>query len=479
MPVKPTNLFSLALLYSLLFFFLFFQAPAVQAQTKPCSDQYLVEHAFENGSAWSMCWEWRPHEGIVLQDIYYKSPLGEFRKVLKEAAPAELHVTYDNGSVFYFDVSQEGLGTNMETLTAADCVGGLLLPHTIAEGDTRQVICLSAHSHGYAWKSLQNIGYSASLDLFSVSKIDAYEYVYRWSFHDDGSIDVQVGATGQLVEYGLGAEDYGWEIDPPVGEGLRPTIALSHIHTYWYRLDFDIDGKDNDIVEEFNFTSEDDGLRYKMEVTAFQQETARPVSPETARFWRIKDAEIRNEDGQSVSYRLEPTSQVIFRGRDEWAWAKNELYVTAWNPCENLLVAPTETADCGQNVTEYINGESVYGTDVVLWYGTSFHHLPRSEDEEFMPIHWEGFHIVPQDWTAQNEAIQAAQQIQPHDSPNAPIMIMNTPLHNHNGATELELLGFRMSLTELLLVTAFSTGSLLLLVQFALRRIRARKMKPN
>lgn len=368
-----------------------------------CDTGQEVSQTFANGASWRLCWLWDYHQGIVLRQIFYKSPLGVERQVLKEAAPAELHVAYDNGSTYYLDVSKEGLGINNESLTAVDCPNGLLHLQQIDENDIRAVLCQTTHNHGYASKRLQDIRYGESLELFSVSKIDAYEYVYLWSFHDDGAIDIQVGATGQLNEYGLGAEGYGWDVDPPVEEG-RPALALSHVHTFWYRLDFDIDGPQNDIVEEFNFISHDDGLRQRMEITQFETETARTVDPTAFRFWRIKDSQTTNADGHAISYRLEPTTQAIYRGIPEWDWTFNDLYITTYNPCERWLVN-NEHDDCATKVTEYVNDEPLSENDIVLWYGTSFHHLPRDEDQEIMPIHWEGFHLVPHDWSATNESV--------------------------------------------------------------------------
>ena len=42
-----------------------------------CSAQFLVEHTFASGAKWTMCWEPRQLEGIVLHDITYTTPTGE------------------------------------------------------------------------------------------------------------------------------------------------------------------------------------------------------------------------------------------------------------------------------------------------------------------------------------------------------------------------------------------------------------------
>ncbi|MEZ4663476.1 MAG: hypothetical protein R2911_38530 [Caldilineaceae bacterium] len=127
--------------------------------TGGCAPDRAIQYTFLNGASWRLCWEWRYHEGIVLRNIYYTSPLGAERKVLKEAAPAELQVSYDNGSTYYLDVSQEGLGIHQESLALADCPGGKLYAQQIAEHDVRMVLCQLIHQHGYASKRLQDVRY--------------------------------------------------------------------------------------------------------------------------------------------------------------------------------------------------------------------------------------------------------------------------------------------------------------------------------
>jgi primary-amine oxidase len=52
-------------------------------------------------------------------------------------------------------------------------------------------------------------------------------------------------------------------------------------------------------------------------------------------------------------------------------------------------------------VSGYVNNQPLNG-DLVVWYGSSFHHLPRDEDEDHMHPHTTGYSIVPRDLTATN-----------------------------------------------------------------------------
>jgi hypothetical protein len=62
---------------------------------------------------------------------------------------------------------------------------------------------------------------------------------------------------------------------------------------------------------------------------------------------------------------------------------------------------------CGDNLTDFVSGESVFEEDVVVWYSMTFHHLPTDEDEPNMHAHWDGFEIVPRDWSADNPLPEA------------------------------------------------------------------------
>ena len=57
---------------------------------------------------------------------------------------------------------------------------------------------------------------------------------------------------------------------------------------------------------------------------------------------------------------------------------------------------------CGAEITDFISGQPISPGDIVLWYRINYHHLPKSEDEPAVPIHWDGFTITPRDWTSVN-----------------------------------------------------------------------------
>jgi len=73
------------------------------------------------------------------------------------------------------------------------------------------------------------------------------------------------------------------------------------------------------------------------------------------------------------------------------------MWVTPYNPAE--LAYPS--------LPTYVTAHrSVTNTDVVLWYASSMHHLPRDEDGEFVNgtfkgvalVMWSGFDLRPRNF---------------------------------------------------------------------------------
>lgn len=99
-----------------------------------------------------------------------------------------------------------------------------------------------------------------------------------------------------------------------------------------------------------------------------------------------------------MSWEIVNDATASFRGpKAEEGWTHNDVYFTQYHECEQL-VQNNPSPGCKTSVDQYANGEKL--TDLVAWVGVSFHHVPRDEDEDPMPMHWQGFSIVPRDVTS-------------------------------------------------------------------------------
>jgi primary-amine oxidase len=377
---------------------------AARAQTITCSASNLVDVTLTSGARWQMCWETRTLEGIVLHDITYTAPGQPERMVLAQANLAQVHVPYDDNGARFHDLSDYGLGgNNLDDLTPGDCPNG-----TLIRDGSKDVLCRQIQPEGYAYKyyATQQQGYA--LNLFSVSHIGQYNYVPELHFYDNGVIEFGVGATGQLQRLGSNPA-YGW----PLNAG-NTTYGISHMHNYYWRLDFDINGTPNDDqVEQIEFTPNGARELFTIGQTPFTTEAARAVSPVTFRSWRIKDTVASNADGHAISYHLEAEPSHLFHGPSYEPFTQNELYVTVNKPCEKFVSHNPTTGGCGGDVSAFVNGESLSGADLVVWYGLSFHHLARDEDQTYMSPHWSSFKIVPRDWSATNPMVGAGTSTPP------------------------------------------------------------------
>jgi len=366
---------------------------AGEAAALECSTQFQIQQNFGNGAQWEMCFEEQQREGIVLRDISYTSPAGVKRRVLYQANLAQIHVPYDDDGARFHDVSDFGLGgARLNDLTQADCPGG-----TLVQNGSKDVICRSLQDAA-TLSTPNEVRYGEVFALFSVSHVGAYNYVPEWRFFDDGTIEPAMGATGRLQRYAA-SEDYGW----PVRTGTSP-VGVSHLHNYYWRLDFDLDGGDDDRFEELEFVDGPGGTR-ELRTSQFTTEAARSINANTQRFWRVFDAGTQSGSGRAISYDILPL-ETGHRdiGPTFEPWTFNDIYATNYRACERFISHnPADTAGgCVTNgdVSDFVNGESIAsnGNDLVIWFGLTFHHTPRDEDEAFMNTHWNRFRLSPRDW---------------------------------------------------------------------------------
>ena len=367
--------------------------PATQAQSGTCVVGNYLEETLPTGARWDLCWTVRAQEGIVLSEVHYSSPAGVRRKVLQEASLAQIEVNYDDGRATFYYASEPGLGAaQLLTLSAADCPDGVLLNQA-----DRPLLCKQTAWRGYLYKYYTQQRQGDAVTLFSATQIGQQLYIVQWRLLDDGTIEPTVGDGGRLLRQGRDPY-YGW---PVAADGA---VGIGYITNYWWRLDFDIGGNGpNDIVEEFEVNPGNSNTRRVSTATALSSETGRPTDPDKKRSWRVRDGALTNSDGHAISYHLDP-KQAGYRyvGPAAQPWTQNDFYVTVAHPCEKLAVHNPTVGSCADNVAAYANGESLTGADVIVWYRLTAHRLPRPEDTPLLNVQWQGFQLVPRDWTAQN-----------------------------------------------------------------------------
>jgi hypothetical protein len=276
--------------------------------------------------------------GVELRHVRYRG-----RLVLWRAHVPILNVLYDDG-VTYRDWQ------NQETpffASGTDPVGpGWRLctqqPATILEAGTD-----AGNFQGVAlWYE------DGELRLVSELQAGWYRYISDWRLRDDGTIRPRFGFAGTR----------------------NPRTCMRHQHHAYWRLDFDVEGAGRDVIEQL-------GLFFPVSPRwrPIVRETQRKRSP-FARRWRVVDRDTHR--GYQVIPGLADGTADPYGVADIWClrYHGNELD-------DGVSVVGGSPADTQVQLSKYVNGESIDGTDIVLWYAGHFLH------DENQPAPHQG-HIV-------------------------------------------------------------------------------------
>lgn len=371
-------------------------APLLKA-AEYCDDAYYIHVTLPNQASWDLCWEHRGLSGISLHHIFYKPAKGARLMVLYRAELAQVHVPYDDNGIRYHDITDYGFGRySMLSLAHEDCPSGQILNYY-----DKPVICQTTQNRGDAYRSDTETKQGHRLNLFSVSQIGSYSYIPSWSFADDGSMEFAVGATGALqrIVADNQAQRPGWNIG-------YDTVGISHLHNFFWRLDFDLGEQfDKDYVEQIDYITQDSKLT--RQATVLTKEAGSSVAPEVARTWVVASSLLKNNKKQPMGYEIQLNQS---GQRDEGPaiepFTKYDLYVTKEKSCElyasHNLSSLDEDETCADNLAEFVDGESLEDADIVVWPTVSFYHMPRAEDMPNMDAHWSSIRLIPMNWHNRN-----------------------------------------------------------------------------
>ncbi len=350
---------------------------------------------------WSFRWQFRDIEGLMINNVYFHG-----RKVLKSLNLAEIYVPYAPGAPRPEDFSLGGFLANpMPLQLGRDCVasGSGCQPFhrngSAATGPTADVM-MHEEPIGFLYAGTQGRAPGKMLVIWSMVHFmgpgDGYTYVIRWKFRNDGSLCPEVGATGGLQHLNIGA---GTDAGIVVGKDDQGTtvFAPSHVHNFYFRIDFDIDGADSNVAEEFTYeTDRDDPQVARARWRPFERETGRVLAENVFRSWRVKNPKSLNEMGHPRSYHLLPGGHGAWKDGG-FPVCSGDFFITKYRASE-FPYSATDKRRMLSALANYLNDEPVVGTDIVAWYRLSFVHHPRTEDWPAQPIVWNSFELMPRDF---------------------------------------------------------------------------------
>jgi primary-amine oxidase len=386
-------------------------------------------------------WEFRIgfnyREGPVVYQVSFDDG-GTKREIAYRLSFAEMIVPYRDSSFDHyrrtaFDIGEWGLGYMTTSLElGCDCLGEItyldaVLPDTAGQPWTiANAVCLHEEDNAVLWKHVDpdtgaEVRRQRRFVVSTHATVANYEYLVYWRFYQNGNIECEVRATGIMVSTPMenegDASATGTTID-------RRSYAPFHQHFLVARLDLDVDGDGNTVVESDSMAapiSESNPLGLDLHTTstivASESESGRMYSWERQRTWKVTNPGKLNAWGAPVAYKLVPTASfpAMFDASSPILTRNpvigNTLWVTKHHDTEIWPAGdyPTQSVDDSHNgMSAWIaDDEGLVDEDVVLWYVFGIHHITRVEDWPIMPADTISFWLKPFGFFDRNPSMDA------------------------------------------------------------------------
>lgn len=375
-----------------------------------------------------------PREGLVISALSFiedKEP----RPILHRASLAEMVVPYgDIHEQWYwkaaFDEGEYSIGSLTTPLkmgvhapkdahyrqaTLADNHGGIVrIPRALAIFE-RHAGPLWSHydSHTQKLAAIAN----KELVVLHMFTVGNYDYGVEWIFREDGSIKVKLLLTGILAVKGTdltycarcqnstdlinSPENFGTLVD-------NHLLGVSHQHFFTFRLDFAIDGFNNQVAEmDFKPISEKASNPYgnafilRKEIITKEKLSGRMTRNDIGRRWLIYNPNQKNRLGHFSGYMLMPSSNIMPLAKDghfleRAPFLTRSLWVTRYHKGEVYPAGDYPNQGQKDGIITWIERDaSLLNTDVVVWYNLGINHLPHAEEWPIMPVSEASFMLKP------------------------------------------------------------------------------------
>lgn len=286
--------------------------------------------------------------GIELRDVVYRG-----RKVLKRAHVPILNVKYDRDVCGpYRDwLYEEGMLQASGTDVAPGFRRASSAPRTILQSGTDTGNFLGTA----VWVNGDEVTLMAELEA------GWYRYLSQWTLSIDGTIRPRFGFAA-------------------VADSC--VCNIHHHHAYW-RLDFDIGSPNGNFVQQL------DGGTWR----TVPNETMVFRDAAFARRWRVGNRNLR------AMYEIRPnTTDGRARASQDWPFPAGDLWLLRYRPGEiddgvNIVQGAAQA-----RLNRFVNGESINGADVVVWYAAHFTHDKGATQEPGGDGHVVGPDLVPVSW---------------------------------------------------------------------------------
>jgi len=302
-------------------------------------------------TAWKVDFGHAPSKGLFITGAWFqKSPAAPWMRVLWDARISDLFVPYHSGSPRYYDLTQFNFDLVPVSSVDLGCCGRKADNQVIEE----------VRDRGMLWKADQEGMRGTELVLWGTLGAANYNYIMQYSFRDDGSIGFRFG---------------------PTSHNLPGRETESHMHNALWRIDIDLNGFANDSAWLHKHSEPAGGTVATDSMVAFNGGVEGAADWDDLQFTELEvtDTVTKNSHGENIAYDLMPMREGTARHKEDFM--QHDFWVTHYSPTEMFYAqVPTYVA----------NKEPVSNTDIVLWYASSAHHMPRREDGEIVDGAWHG-----------------------------------------------------------------------------------------
>lgn len=403
--------------------------------TEPQGKNYTFDGNTIHWGNWDFHLRMDSRVGPVLSTMTYNDN-GTKRKIMYEGSLGGMIVPYgdpDVGWYFkaYLDSGDYGMGVLTSPLEKGTDVpnNAQLLEATISDNDGNPYTIPNAMAifEQYAGPEFkhQEMGKDnvsrerRELVVRWISTVGNYDYIFDWILSPNGTIKIDVGATG--IE-AVKAVKSSTMHDPTAKEDTRygtlidhNIVGTTHQHIYNFRLDLDVDGENNTLTEVNPQIAENTagGPRKSVIVTeqktvTTEQDAIQTFDPSTIRL--LSNPSKENKVGNPVSYQImpyaggtHPVAKGAMFSKDEWLYNRvnfmdKQIWVTKYNPDERYPEGEyPNRAKTDTGLKEFTaNNDSIENTDNVVWMTTGTTHVARAEEWPIMPTEW--VHAMLKPW---------------------------------------------------------------------------------
>ena len=339
---------------------------AASAQTAPCAafspatgQPGLVEQVFPASpspgapaTSWRVRFAHATGKGLYITGAWFRTDPGKpWMRVLWDARLADIFVPYEAGSPRYYDLTNFNFPLVPATAADAGPCGRIIDGKVVHE----------VTSYGVMWKDDTAVRHGQELVLWATLDSANYNYVMRYGFRDDGTITLRMGATSRNLP--------GMEL-------------MGHMHNALWRVDMDLNGFSADTALTYEHHETTAANTATDTLTPFNGGKEGHLDVDPVKFTEVvvRDPTVSTPD-TPISYEFRPVRGGAPRHKE--SFAHHDFWATRYRSNE-ILYHPEQ----------YANGESVSGTDVVIWHITGLRHDPRNEDGRFEGPFWKGVALL-------------------------------------------------------------------------------------